>query len=167
MDSGMKIMLFAFISLAVVHCIALQSEEKSTPIFLKSLGDWDYYKINVTGAMTSLNVKNACENAGFIAPCPGAAGCLFSSKECKDTGFAIDAGQCWFSFWFGLCGNNPPQGCSELRGVYIYYHDWDDGAACGVVKMGYGNVGCRNGKYHLNKSALCAKQHKTKTLEDK
>ena len=165
MDSEMKIVLFAFFSLTVVQCISLQSEEKSTPIFLKQLGDWDYYKINVTGVMTSLNVKNACENAGFVAPCPGPPGCQFSSKECNDTGLPNEAGQC--SGWFDLCDNNPPQGCNELRGVYMYYHDWHDGAACGVVEGAYYPFKCMNGRYNLNKSALCAKQRKIKPLKEK
>ena len=165
MDLELKPLLCVFFSLALVQCITLQSEEKDTPIFLKSLGDWDYYKINVTGAMTSTNVKHACENAGFVAPCPGPPGCRFSSKGCNDTGFPNEAGQC--SGWFDMCNNNPPQGCIELRGVYMYYHDFYDGAACGVVDGAYYPFKCMNGKQNLNKTALCAKQKETKPLKEK
>ena len=143
----------------------LQSSEENTAIFLKSLGDWDYFKVNVTGLMTSSNVKEACEKAGLVTPCPGPRGCQFSSSECNDTGLPNEAGQC--AGWYDLCDNNPPMGCNELRGVYMYYHGFRQGSSCGVVEGPYYPFRCQIGNYYQNKSALCAKKHEKSPLKQR
>ena len=160
----MKLVFFTFFFLVAAHCI-LQENEKVTPTLIKSLGDWDYYKVNVTGSMTSNNVKITCEKAGLVAPCPGPPGCQFSSNECNDTGLPNEAGMC--AGWYDLCENNPPQNCLELRGVYMFYHNFYQGSACGVVNGAYYPFKCEIGNYNQNKSALCAKKHKKSPLKEK
>ena len=155
----------AIISVATDGSI-LPSEKSSLATHLKSIGGWDYYKVNVSGTMSSFNVKTACENAGFVAPCPGPmSSCRLSGGGCNDTNLPNEKGDC--SGWFDLCNGNPPQRCEALRGVYMYYHNWQEGSACGVVEGAYYPFNCQNGNYKSNKLALCAKPHETKPLKEK
>ena len=160
----MKIVILISVFLAAGKCI-LEPKENAASTFLKSIGDWDYYKVNITGTMTSMNVKAACENAGLVAPCPGPLSCQFSNTECIDTRLPNEAGVC--AGWYDLCKNKPPQSCVELRGVYMYYHDFYQGSACGVVEGAYYPFKCEIGNYKQNKSALCAKKHKKSPLKEK
>ena len=160
----MKIIILFSLFLASSSC-ARNPKKDSASTFLKSLGDWNYYKVPVTGIMTSMNVKAACEKAGLVAPCPGDSNCKFSSKECTDTGLPNKKGVC--SGWYDLCGNRPPQTCVELRGVYMYYHGFYHGSACGVIEAAHFPFNCKRGIYYQNKAALCARKHKKSPLKEK
>ena len=159
------IALLTIISVATEGSI-ISPEKRPLATHLKSIGDWDYYKVNVSGIMSSLNVKKACENAGFVAPCPGPmSSCRFSGGGCNDTSLPNKKGTC--SGWFDLCSGKPPQSCEALRGVYMYYHNWQEGSACGVVEGAYYPFNCQNGNDKSDKFALCAKPHETKPLKEK
>lgn len=130
-------------------------------VYLGSVGYWDYYKVNVAGVMTSTNVKQACEDAGFVAPCPGSrSSCRLSGGDCIDTGLRHSSGQCsgWFYLATVICGNSNPQRCLALNGVYMYYHNWSGGSACGVEIPGSSRFKCVGGIAVQNKFALCANQ---------
>ncbi|XP_078694923.1 uncharacterized protein LOC144923909 isoform X2 [Branchiostoma floridae x Branchiostoma belcheri] len=119
--------------------------------YLASFKGWSYYKVPVTGTMTSINVKNTCQAAGYVAPCPGESTCQYSSSECVLTGLT----QCTLPMnevSLELCGTNP-NGCSQFHGVYQFMNNWGNGAACGALPGSW----CNNGNGQQDRYAFCAR----------
>ncbi|KAK3274082.1 hypothetical protein CYMTET_17719, partial [Cymbomonas tetramitiformis] len=113
----------------------------------------EYWKVPVSGQMTSANIASACSAAGFDAPCPGTPGsCKYAqtNSQCVNTGFTG-------------CENpmedlGAPLGCSSvghcraLSDTFIYMDDWG-GSGCGTSGSG---SWCLLGNYHNNMYALCS-----------
>ncbi|XP_078660964.1 uncharacterized protein LOC144905260 [Branchiostoma floridae x Branchiostoma belcheri] len=137
-----------FLVLAVVAC-PVQSQGGT---FLATYLGYDYFKVPVSGPMSSANVKSTCERAGYVTPCVGDGSCSFSSGDCVTSGLT----NCNF-LGMGevsqvLCGTNP-MGCPAFDGVYIFMgHGWESGSAWGVESNSY-----QFGINYYNRFALCAR----------
>ncbi|CAH1224628.1 ADAMTS9 [Branchiostoma lanceolatum] len=121
--------------------------------YLATYKDWHYFKVPVTGEMTSANVKAACEAAGFVTPCPGDSGCRFCSSSCVLTGLKDRNPMNEVSKV--MCGVSP-NGCPLLHGVYQFMSNWGKGA-CGVESTEWCAYGYRN------RYAFCATEQNVTT----
>ncbi|XP_066264852.1 uncharacterized protein [Branchiostoma lanceolatum] len=121
--------------------------------YLATYKDWHYFKVPVTGEMTSANVKAACEAAGFVTPCPGDRGCRFCSSSCVLTGLKDRNPMNEVSK--EMCGVSP-NGCPLLHGVYQFMSNWGKGA-CGVESTEWCAYGYRN------RYAFCATEQNVTT----
>merc|ERR1712228_1010257 len=45
----------------------------------------EYYKVQVTGTMTSSNILSTCNDVGLTPLCAGASGCRWNDGNCKET----------------------------------------------------------------------------------
>ncbi|XP_019639763.1 PREDICTED: fibropellin-1-like [Branchiostoma belcheri] len=121
-----------------------------TGTFLATYSGYDYFKVPVSGQMSSANVKVTCDAAGYVTPCPGDGNCPYSSADCVQTGLTA----CTFPMnevSQVLCGDHPWQ-CPAFDGVYSFMADYSSGFAYGV-ESGSTTVG--NNQY--DRYAFCAR----------
>ncbi|XP_035670244.1 microfibril-associated glycoprotein 4-like [Branchiostoma floridae] len=118
--------------------------------YLAAYNGWHYYKVPVTGEMTSANVKATCEAAGYVTPCSGDSACQYSSSSCFQTGLT-DCDNPMIEVSQQLCGAKP-RSCPQLYGVYQFMNNWINGASCGAESGGW----CTNGNEQQDKYAFCA-----------
>eukprot|EP00058_Branchiostoma_floridae_P004327 XP_002589815.1 hypothetical protein BRAFLDRAFT_90503 [Branchiostoma floridae] len=127
-------------------------EPKREVSYLALYKGWHYYKVPVTGEMTSSNVKATCEAAGYVAPCPGDSECRYSSSSCVATGLK-DCGLPMNDVSQVLCGNKPND-CAQFDGVYQFMDNWEsEDDACGVESGSW----CVGGVETEDRYAFCAK----------
>ncbi|CAH1227508.1 DMBT1 [Branchiostoma lanceolatum] len=131
---------------------------KRNATYLAPYKGWHYYKVPVNGAMTSKNVKDACESAGFVTPCPGGSACEFSSSSCVTTGL-VGCSNPMSDVSQELCGDSPDL-CAQLHGVYQFMNNWSNGGACGAEPGSW----CANWSGHQNKYAFCARDPNVTTV---
>ncbi|KAI8510719.1 Oncoprotein-induced transcript 3 protein [Branchiostoma belcheri] len=121
--------------------------------YLASYKGWHYFKVPVSGAMTSTNIKATCEAAGYVTPCNGNSGCSHASSACVLTGLD-NCGNPMYEISQELCGTSP-SGCAQLDGVYQFMNNWgrpgQDGA-CGAES----GIWCVGGATRENRYAFCA-----------
>ncbi|XP_035689592.1 von Willebrand factor D and EGF domain-containing protein-like [Branchiostoma floridae] len=120
--------------------------------YLTAYKDWHYYKVPVTGGMTSANVKATCEAAGYVTPCPGDSACGLSSSSCFQTGLV----NCWYPMEEvsqQLCGADP-RSCPQLYDVYQFMNNWRNGASCGAESGHW----CVDGNGQQDEYAFCARE---------
>ncbi|CAH1256428.1 NOTCH2 [Branchiostoma lanceolatum] len=109
-----------------------------------------YFKVQVSGPMTSANVKATCEAAGYVTPCIGII-CHFSSHDCVQTGLT-ECGYPMMEVSQVLCGDVPYR-CPAFDGVYVFMEaSWNSGAAYGYE----GDILGVNGNNYYNRYAFCA-----------
>ncbi|XP_078617658.1 uncharacterized protein LOC144885609 [Branchiostoma floridae x Branchiostoma japonicum] len=140
----------SLVILSLTLCAVCEREAS----YLAQFAGWRYYKVPVTGEMTSTNVKATCEAAGYVAPCPGDSDCPHSSSSCVDTGLDNCSGP-MDKVARVLCGNSSrPDTCAQLDGVYQFMINWrsDDGA-CGVESGSW----CTSGSGRQDRYAFCAR----------
>ena len=114
--------------------------------FLVALGGLQYYKIQVSGAMTATNIKDTCEKNNQTAI--RAEGQFYSKSgpwECKDPFSSISQ---------SICETFEPTGCEKLHGIFAFR---TSETSCGISKFGERTD---NGFLAIydNNWALCAKQ---------
>ncbi|XP_035665050.1 C-type mannose receptor 2-like [Branchiostoma floridae] len=134
----------------IVTTATVNAQERDTS-YLTAYNGWHYYKVPVTGEMTSANVKATCEAAGYVTPCPGDSACSFSSSSCFQTGLVICSAPMG-EVSQQLCGTNPG-GCSQLHGVYQFMNNYNSGATCGAESGSW----CVIGNGQQDKYAFCAR----------
>jgi len=111
-----------------------------------------FYKIAVTGTMTSANVLAACQAAGLAAVCDGAAGCGYNDDKCKISSLSSICGMPMYEASQILCGADTyPSNCPEFTDIYNYMFGWSSGSACGTDGSGW----CTTGNDNSNKWAWC------------
>ncbi|XP_078699898.1 uncharacterized protein LOC144926757 [Branchiostoma floridae x Branchiostoma belcheri] len=134
--------------------VASEQESKREASYLASYKGWHYYKVPVSGAMTSTNVKTTCEAAGYVTPCPGDSDCRYSSSSCVSTGLE-DCSRPMNDVSHVLCGSkSTPHTCGQLDGVYQYMNNWKSGdASCGVESGRW----CVEGSEQEDRYAFCAR----------
>ncbi|XP_035685573.1 uncharacterized protein LOC118422164 [Branchiostoma floridae] len=140
----------SLVILSLTLCAVCEREAS----YLSQFAGWHYYKVPVTGEMTSTNVKDTCEAAGYVTPCPGDSDCPHSSSSCVDTGLDNCSGP-MDDVARVLCGNSSrPDTCDQLDGVYQFMINWrsDDGA-CGVESGSW----CTSGSGRQDRYAFCAR----------
>ncbi len=114
-------------------------------------GGWQWFKVQVNGAMTDTNVYNACKNAGLTVPCQAANCPSYNDNLCKQPTPEMSCGNPMKGLSMGICNGQSPPGCPALNGVYQYMgHKWDGDSACGA-DGGW----CADGKSNNNRWALC------------
>ena len=116
-----------------------------------------FYKVPVIGAMTSNNVKLACEKKNLATPCPAPTGCTQSDENCVTTSLN-DCADPMKDLSIEICKEIDPGKCPNLDGVFSYMASWYSGSACGAEK----GIFCAIGFRYFNKSALCAAREGTK-----
>ncbi|XP_066279058.1 ZP domain-containing protein-like [Branchiostoma lanceolatum] len=127
-----------------------QMDDGRVASYLAPYKGWHYYKVPVTGAMTSSNVKLTCEAAGYVTPCNGDSGCSYASSACVITGLD-NCGNPMMEISQALCGTSP-SGCSQLYGVYMFMTNWGPDDACGAESGSW----CVGGSGQQDKYAFCA-----------
>ena len=128
--------------------------EVAKPIFLCTIGEWNFYKVKVVGKMTDKNVKAYCESEGFITPCYGTSStCTYFHEDCTPLA-GLNSG-CFSPFneiVKHMCPDKKARQCPKLYGIYIFMgYKWGDLGTCGVEKESH----CAQGKKAENKFALC------------
>ncbi|KAI8510768.1 Oncoprotein-induced transcript 3 protein [Branchiostoma belcheri] len=118
--------------------------------YLASYKGWHYFKVPVSGAMTSTNVKATCEAAGYVTPCSGNSGCSHASSACVLTGLD-NCNSPMYEISQELCGNLP-NSCAQLYGVYQFMNNWGPDDACGAELGDW----CVGGSTRENRYAFCA-----------
>ncbi|KAI8498605.1 Kelch repeat and BTB domain-containing protein 8, partial [Branchiostoma belcheri] len=120
--------------------------------YLTSYKRWHYYKVPVSGAMTSTNVKTTCEAAGYVTPCPGDSDCRYSSSSCVFTGLE-DCIHPMKELSQVLCSiSSSPETCDQLDGVYQFMN-WRNDNSCGMESGDW----CVFGSERQDRYALCAR----------
>ena len=113
--------------------------------------DWTYYKLKVTGRMTSENVRQACFEHGLIAPCY-CSECKYNDLACNVTipkNFININEQISKS----ICPrSNNAKKCKALEKVFHYMANYDVGSSHGLYSETY-----VSSKPYSNLWALCAK----------
>ncbi|KAI8507111.1 hypothetical protein Bbelb_155500 [Branchiostoma belcheri] len=104
--------------------------------YLATFAGHDYFKVPATGPMTDINVRETCQAAGYLAPCPGEeSNCYRTIENCDQTGL-IECLSPMYDVSNVLC-NTAPSSCPEFLGVYAMYLLAGPGMACGVEADGY------------------------------
>ncbi|CAH1256426.1 NOTCH2 [Branchiostoma lanceolatum] len=136
---------FLLLTVAVVTWPA----ETQAGTFLATYLGRHYFKVQVSGPMTSANVKATCEAAGYVTPCIGTI-CQFSSHDCVQTGLT-ECGYPMMEVSQVLCGDVPYR-CPAFDGVYVFMEaGWNSGAAYGYE----GDIFGVNGNNYYNRYAFC------------
>jgi len=145
----------------LTHLLSKQSGPTFAPdpsggVFMLDHNGEIFYKVKVTGQMSSANVLAACQAAGLATPCDGAAGCQWNNDNCKVTSLSKDCGMPMSEASSIICGQGQvtyPHNCAngEFNGIYHYMNEWDSGSACGVEV----NSWCAKGNSHSDKWAWC------------
>jgi cysteine-rich repeat protein len=122
--------------------------------FLVGHGGWNFYKVPVLGRMSDVNVHAACQAAGLVTPCAGAAGCRYNNNNCTVTS-EVGCGNPMMTTAGRLCNGARPNACVAIRDTFTYMGgNWSAGSSCGVV----GNSWCAAGNSYTNKYAFCARR---------
>jgi hypothetical protein len=115
-----------------------------------------YYKVQVTGAMSSANILTTCVDVGLTPLCSGQSDCNYNDANCKETELTQFANSCGWPM-HGLakvmCNTDYPRDCpnGEFEGLYNYMHSWNNHAGCGVE----GSSWCADGHNANDRWALC------------
>ncbi|KAK3244665.1 hypothetical protein CYMTET_45731 [Cymbomonas tetramitiformis] len=125
--------------------------------FLVEKDGFDYYQVQVNGAMTRDNIVSTCAAAGMSAPCPGTPGsCSWVNQntQCLDTGFT---GCGWPMKDLAVplgCGSDnwAIKTCAPIANTYIYMDGWSSNSGCGTNGV---NSWCISGSSVSNLYALC------------
>jgi len=117
---------------------------------LTETNDHKYFKVQVSGVMSSDAIARACEAAGYKALCSGPSGCQYNDENCLIT---ADAASCSnpMSGVSKLVCNTSPSSCVEFDGLYNYMKGWQGGHGCGVES----GTWCSYGNQYSDKHALC------------
>merc|ERR1712038_1841496 len=111
---------------------------------LTETNDHKYFKVQVSGVMSSDAIARACESAGYKALCSGPSGCQYNDENCLITAEAASRSNPMRGVSMLVC-NTSPSGCAEFNGLYNYMKGWNGGSGSW----------CSNGGLHSDKHALC------------
>jgi hypothetical protein len=109
-----------------------------------------YFRVPVTGAMTSAAIADACVAAGYKALCSGPEGCGYNDDNCLITPEATSCSNPMHGVSTIVC-NSSPSSCPEFEGLYNYMKSWNGGVGCGVENGRW----CSTGSEFTDKDALC------------
>merc|ERR1711953_459944 len=128
----------------------LLSKQPQAGELLASTNDHKYFKVQVSGVMSSSAIAAACEAAGYRALCAGPDGCQYNDEHCLVTPESSGCGTPMSGVSQLLC-NTYPNSCPEFEGLYNYMKTWNGYSGCGVENGQW----CSNGSNFSDKLALC------------
>jgi hypothetical protein len=122
--------------------------------FIVAHGGWEFYAVQVNGAMSDVNVHAACQNAGLVTPCTGESGCGFNDESRCTLTSEVGCGNPMITSSQSLCGTNPSS-CQPFNGLYAHMGGgWSGGGSCGAEAGNW----CTNGNDYNNRFAFCARR---------
>merc|ERR1712226_415354 len=94
-----------------------------------------YFKVQVTGAMSSANILTTCTDVGLTPLCSGRSDCMHNDANCKETELTSFDSSCnWPMHGLAkvMCDTDYPRDCSngQFEGLYNYMHSWSSNAGC-------------------------------------
>ncbi|CAH1257314.1 JAG1 [Branchiostoma lanceolatum] len=150
---------------------AVNALPASVERYLGNVDATDFYKVRVTGNMTSTNVKAACENAGMRIPCyytgyDRSAQCTtYWSSECVKIDGSDVSCRTLAVLSQSICGTSQAHDCRLLDDIFVYHPNWQDDDSAWGVDHETSHWGMQGANY-TDKYALCAVQQKYLTTWD-
>ncbi|XP_066292887.1 uncharacterized protein [Branchiostoma lanceolatum] len=125
--------MLAILAIALLMSTPLSAEM----VYLTSIQGWSYYKVRVSGLMTSTNIKAACVAEGMMYPCMRANLDCYGSQWTADCPVLPDVGTdiaCRVQVHISndMCGTTEPENCPPLDDTFISIPDYHNGDVCGI-----------------------------------